>query len=137
MKLPSFKDLIYTDYPQQFQSLIEQLSNSINVSMDGIINALNNNLNFEDNFLASISTVTISVNSSGTPTSTAAFTVDNTNPIDGLLIVSAINQTNSTTYPTSGVFISFTQSGNKVTINNITGLPPSNTFSIKIIALLT
>lgn len=105
--------------------------------MSGILTSLNNNLTLEDNFLATVNTITVSVDSTGTPTSTSAFSVKNNNPIDGLIVLSALNQTSSIVYPTGGIFISFTQSGSKVTITNITGLPTNNTFNIKIVAFLT
>lgn len=137
MKIPSFKRIVYTDFPNQFQQLVEQLSYTINNGFENIQNVLNNNVSLRDNFYASVKDVTLTVNSAGVPLSTAAFSIDNSNPVDGLYVIRAINNTNASVFPTSGIFISYTQSGAKVTINSITGLPANNSYTIRVIAYLT
>ena len=137
MKLPAYKRIYYTDFPQEDQEIIEQLSYTINNGFEGVYNALNNGLSLEDNLDVSVKDVLITVDATGIPTSPTSYTVTNSNPIDGTQVIRALNQTNSTVFPTGGIFISYTQSGNKVTINNITGLPANNQFSVRIISYLT
>lgn len=137
MKLPSFKRLFYTDFEADFQALVEQLSNTINQGFETLYNALNNNLTLSDNLAASVKDVTLSVDSTGRPTSPTAFTISNSNTISGLQVLKATNNTNATVYPTGGIFITYTQSSNQITINNITGLPVNNQFSIRVVAFLT
>lgn len=137
MILPLFKRLYYTDFPSQFQSLVEQMSYSINSPFDSVFQALKNNLKFEDNFLATVKDVSVTVNASGTPTSTTSFSISNNNPISGTLIVKASNTTNTSIYPTSGIIISYTQNSSTITITNVAGLPANNAFTLRIVALQT
>lgn len=136
-KLPSFKRIFYTDFPKDYQSLVEQLSYTINQGFDALFNALNNNLTLNDNLAVTVKDITVSVNATGTPTSSTGFTVSNSNTIAGVQVIKATNNTNPTIYPTSGVFITYTQSGNLITINNIAGLPANNQFTLRVVAYLT
>lgn len=137
MKIPSFKRLVYTDFPQQYQQLVEQLSYTVNNSIESITQALTNNISLRDNLLTSVKDVTLQVDANGIPLSTASFAIGNTNTIDGLQVIRAINNTNSTVFPSAGIFVSYAQSGSKITILNVTGLPANNLFSLRIVAWLT
>jgi hypothetical protein len=137
MKLPSYNRLFFTDFPTQFKSLVEQLSNTINNSFDSIFSALGNNISLRDNLLCSVKDVNVRVNTNGIPTSTTSFSISNSNTIDGLIIIKAVNSTNSSIYPLAGIFISYTQKGNIITITNVTGLPINNTFNLRIVTFLT
>lgn len=136
-KLPSFKRIFYTDFPKDFQSLVEQLSYTINQGFDSVFSALNNNLTLNDNLAVTVKDVTVTVNSSGTPTSATSFTIANSNTIVGTQVIKATNNTSATVYPSGGVFLSYTQSGNLITINNIAGLPENNQFTLRVVAYLT
>src|SRR5271165_5097735 len=114
MKLPAYKRLFYNDFPQEAQKIIEQLSYTINNGFEGLFNVINNNISLRDNLFVSVRDITVNVDATGKPTSTAVFSVDNNNPIDGTQVIKATNQTNSQTYPTSGIFLSYSQNGNKV-----------------------
>lgn len=129
MKLPNFKRLFYTDFPKDYQSLIEQLSYTVNNAFDGIFSALNNNISLRDNILSVVKDLTLTVNANGIPLSTAAFSIGtNTKPIDGLIIIKATSINNNTIVPTSGVFATYSQNGSTVTLTNITGLPANSLF---------
>lgn len=136
-KLPAYKRLYYNDFPKEAQTIIEQLSYTINNAFEGIFNALNNNINLRDNLAVSVRDITVNVDANGNPLSVLTFGIDNNNPIDGVLVIRALNQSNKGVFPTSGIFITYTQTGNKVTISNITGIPTNNTFLVRIIAFLT
>lgn len=133
-RLPSLKRIYKADYPKEFQSLVDNLSLTINNGFDNLYNALNNRLTIRDNFLGSVKDVIVSVDSNGIPTSSTQFTVSSNGAIEGLQVIQAINLTNSIVYPTGGIFISYTQNGNSITINHVTGLPVNNQFSLRIIA---
>jgi hypothetical protein len=136
MKLPSFIRLSYSDFPSQFQTLVDQLSYTINNGFDGLYQALSNGLTLRDNLAATIKDVTISVDATGKPQSTAAFTVANTTTIEGTQVIRAINGSNNNLYPTGGIFISYTQTGNKISIDNVAGLPASTSFTLRVVAYL-
>lgn len=137
MKLPNLKRIYYTDYEQQYQKLVEQLSYTVNTTFESIIQALNNNISIRDNLLASVRDITFAVDSTGAPTSPTAFSIDNTNAIDGTQVIRAVSNAKTVIYPTSGIFISYSQNGSKITIINITGLPANVQFTIRVIAYLT
>lgn len=136
-KLPAYKRLYYNDFPKEAQEIIEQLSYTVNNAFEGIFSALNKNINIRDNLSVSIRDLTVNVDANGVPLSTLTFGVDNNNPLDGVLVIRALNQTNNNVFPTGGIFITYTQTGTKVTVNNITGIPPNNTFLVRVIAFLT
>ena len=133
MRLPSFKQLYSTDYKATYKDLIDQLSLSLNNGITILYTALTNNLTFRDNFNATINDITVTVDSTGKPTSGGSFQLKSSAKIDGLLILSALNQTNSNVYPTSGVFITGAQSGTTYNISNITGLQAGQSYTIRVI----
>jgi len=132
--LPSWKNIISTDYAKQFQSLVSQLSLSLNNGVSVLYTALNNNLTFRDNFLGTIQDVTVTVNAAGVPTQTAAFQLNTTTPVDFVLVGMATNLTNSTTSLLGAPFITGTQSANIYTINQVTGLTPNQNWKLRVIA---
>lgn len=135
MKLANFKRIFYTDFPQQYQQVIEQLSYTINNGFQSLYAALNNNISIRDNFFASVRDVTLTVDATGNVISGGSFSVDNSNPIEGTTVLKAINN-GSNAFPTSGIFLTYSQSGQKVTITNATGIPASISFTIRVIAYL-
>jgi hypothetical protein len=50
------------------------------------------------------------------------------------MVLSAINETNTSVYPTSTPFISFSQVGKTVTINNIKGLQSGYKYTLTLVA---
>lgn len=134
MKLPSFKRLIRTDYKQEFQSLIDQLSVSINIGIESIYDALNRKITLRDNIACTVKEIDVKVDVTGTPITTTLFKMDISNRLDGIVVLNALNQTDSTVYPTGGIFISWTQTQNGILINNITGLQANQTYTLKLVA---
>lgn len=135
--LPTYKRIYYTDFPKDSQAAMEQLSYTVNNAFEGIFSALNNNLNLSDNLAVSVKDLTVNVDANGNPTSALTFVISNTNPVSGVIVIKASNQTNTSTYVTGAPFISYTQTGNKITVNNITGIPTGNTFAVRVVAFLT
>ena len=92
------------------------------------------NLSLRDNILCTVKELDITAKPDGTPTTTSIIQLDISGRIDGVIVISAINQTNSGVYPTSGVFVSWVQTQNGILINNITGLPSGQKFKVKMVA---
>lgn len=134
MKLPLFRRLFRTDFKQEFQELVDQLSVSINVGIENLYDALNRKLSLRDNILCTVKELDITANPDGSPVTTSIIQLDISGRIDGVIVISAVNITDSGVYPTSGVFVSWTQTQNGVLINNITGLPPGQKFRVKLVA---
>lgn len=134
MKLPSFKRLLSSDFEKTFQKLVDQLSLSLNNGIDIIYTALANNLTLRDNLRATIKDVNVIVDANGKPTQTTAFTLDSTARVDLVMVGLALNQTNSSIYPSGGVLVSGVQTTNIYTINNVTGLQANNNYLLRIVA---
>lgn len=134
MKFPTFKRIFKTDYPVEQQALIDKLSLTINNGFEVIYNAMARNVTLSDNIASTIRTLTVKVDSSGIPTSSLSFRLDTVGQIKGIEAMNPKNVTNSNTYPTSGITISYTQDSTLVTIDHITGLTPGDNWEITIIA---
>ena len=137
MILQTFKRLVKTDYQQQWQSLVDQMSFIVN-QMESLYQAFTNNISLTNNLNCTVATLTVTVDSSGNPTTSTAFQINFSPPVLGCIVLNATFTGNTTIYPTSGVFISYTATTNNnnniVTINNITGLPAGQQFSLTIVA---
>lgn len=134
MLIPSFKRLISSDFPKEFQKLVDQLSLSLNNGITVLYTALNNNLTIRDNLLGTIQDVLVTVDANGKPIQTTAFKLNSTARVDLVMVGLALNQVNSNVYPTSGVLVSGTQSDNIYTIANVSGLQAGQQYSLRIVA---
>lgn len=137
MILPNYRRINIVDYTADQQALVEKLASSLNIGVDNVYLALTNRLTFSDNFSATQKTFNITVDANGNPAQSISFllnSANNTQPrVSGTLVISAINNTVSNVYPTATPFISYTQNGNTININNIAGLPANNNFSVTLI----
>lgn len=134
MLLPSFKRIISSDFPKEFQKLIDQLSLSLNNGITVLYTALLNNLTIRDNMLATVTDVLVTVDANGIPIQTTAFKLNTTVKVDMVMVGLATNQVNSTVYPTSGVFINGVQANNIYTIQHVTGLQTNQQYSLRVVA---
>lgn len=137
MKLPNFKRLVYNDFTKDFQDLIEQLSYSINNPIESIISVLTNNVSLRDNIFCNVKDLEVTVDSNGVPLATAALTITNANPIDGMVVLRAISPSNANLTTNGGVFLNYTQNGAKVTVSKVTGIPANQLFSLRIVVFLS
>jgi len=135
MKIENFKRLYKNDYNQEFQSMIDSLSFTINPGFEVIYTALNKRLTFNDNFNSTLATVDIKVDANGIPVGNNSFSTSIYGPVIGVFIIRAANQTNANMFPTAQPFVSFTQNQNNVVINHISGLQPDNIYSLTVVAL--
>lgn len=134
MKLPSFKRLISSDFEKTYQKLVDQLSLSLNNGIDILYTALANNLTLRDNVRSTIKDVSVTVDANGKPIQTTAFTLNSTAKVDLVMVGMALNQTNTSIYPSGGIFISGVQSTNIYTIQNVTGLQAGQQYLLRIVA---
>lgn len=135
MILPTFRRLNKQDYETSYQKLVDQLASSLNVAIDSLNAAVNKGLSLSDNVSGTYKELAVTVDSTGTPTTPTQFSLSVTNQkILGTQVIYAINTANSSSYPTGGIFISFTQTTTGILINNITGLPAGQPFTIRVFA---
>lgn len=134
MKLPGFRRVYHTDYPKEFQGLVEKLSVSINNGFEVVYDALNNKIDLTNNVACLVKEVDLQVNSGGLPLSTTTFNITSTRTVSGLEVIKVTNLTNSSTYPTGAPFCSFSQDNTIITVNHVTGLQANNLYRLKIVA---
>ena len=137
MKLPNWKRLYENDFEAQFKKLVSQLAASINIGMENLYGALNNNISLKDNISCTVKTLSLEVNAVGTPTSTTTFQLDKSGTVLGITVLKATNLTDSSIYPSSGIFVSWTQTQTGILINNITGLQSNQNYQLTLVAYLT
>lgn len=133
MKLPTFKRLKSQDYPEEQQSLIEQISFSLNNGIEALFEALNKKLTIKDNLYATERDVELRINSAGYPLAQTFATVDFGGPVRNVFVGKVENLTNPQVFPTSGVHVSWNNTASGIQITNVVGLPPNNTFRLRIV----
>lgn len=133
-KLTSYKRINTGDFDEEYQKLIEKLAAPINYSFNELYFALNGRLDLRSNFASGFKEFDVIVDATGRPVNTTIVGLSAGGPILGLSVIGAVNQSNTSVYPTGQPFISYTQVENGVLINNITGLQPNNRYTIRVIA---
>lgn len=144
MKLPNFKRLIKQDFAKDFQDLIERLASSLNVGIDTLYNVLNNNVSLNDNIFCNVREIDIQVDSAGVPVQTGTdsfgrqiktkvFNIDLPSTIQGLQVIKCENLTNTNSYPTSAIFLTYSQDGQSIFIKHVTGLQAGFIYRLRII----
>lgn len=134
-KLNSYSRIISNDYDTEEQPLVEKLSGQINGAFDPVYSALSNRLTFEENFLCTVREVEVTVATNGIPLTRTSFALNNTLPVKGTVVLSVTNKTNAAAYPTGAPFLTYSQNGNILYIDHITGLVSANRYLIRILAL--
>lgn len=135
MKLPSFQRLYDQDYKDEFKDLIRQMGLSLNTGIDVLYEALNKRLSLSENIACTVKEVKLIVDSSGIPTSETIFAIDTSGAIiEGCHVIKATNIKNPNTYPTSGVFITYSQVNAGIKIQHVTGLTAGEQYAIKVVA---
>jgi len=137
MLLPSFKNIISSDFPKQYYDLMNQLALLLNNTLSSVFQCLANGVSLDDNIACTVQDVTISVNASGTPSSPSAFLLETSNTVRGTTVIQAINQANSAVYPLAAVMVFGAQNGNMYNIANVVGLQPNTSYIIRVVAWQT
>jgi len=140
MKLPWFKRLYEKDFDEEYQQLVSDLAGTINTSFENIYLALSNRLSFSDNFGSSIIDVIIEVDDFGRVKNGNTFKINkladnSTSKVLGLQVIKAVNISNNGKYPEGTPFITFRQSEDIITIDNITSLPINTSFKITVLTI--
>lgn len=138
MRLPGFKRIYASDFDKSAQAWIDKLAFIINNGVEVLYQTLNNNVSVADNLFADVMDVNVVVaDDKGTVSPKVSFTLKNIagNPILGLIVINATNNTNSSIYPTTGIFCAFQQQTNTVNLLNIQGLPVNTQFTLRLLVL--
>jgi len=123
------------EFPKESRQTIEMLAEYYNYAIEQITNAINGNLDY-DNLKKKIIELEFKTDSLGQPSPRLQFTADV--GLVGTKVIRADNQSNTTTYPITHPFISYSTSGNGIySINNIIGLRSSTKYRLVIELIYT
>lgn len=135
-KLSGYRRIVKNDYPDEYKSLIDQLSVSVNNGFDTLYNAINGKLNFSDNISSTIAEVRLTVDGDGYPLQKTQFKLSgNQTTVEGVLVLNAIGYNNPNLYPSSGVAVSYSAGSGLVTVDNVKGLQPNKVYVLKLLAI--
>ena len=135
-KLGFLRRLIKEDFKKDQQDLVGKIASILNPFMDSITNALTNQLTFEDNLNAQVTTITVSVDGNGIPTSPLSVKYNLTSTATKLWVVSSQNTTNSNSYLTGAPFLEWSNNGTQININHITGLTAGNSYQLTLVIMV-
>jgi hypothetical protein len=127
------KRIVPEDFDSKYQSLISKLASVLNPAIDQIANILNNGLDVSDlNVL--VKQITVQVGPNGNPLTAISIASTLSSHPTMMQVGRAYNLTNPNTYVTAAPFLTFTPNGTQITINNITGLTPNDSWQLTVIA---
>ena len=133
-KLPTLRRLFKGDFKPEYGELVEKLITSINNGFDNIYDALNKKLTLKNNILCDVRDFSVQVGSTGIPTNSIILSIPFTNSVSVVTVGRVINITNTFSYPTSGVTVTWEQNGaGSIKINHIPGLKSGETYSIRVV----
>ena len=134
-KITNFQSLVKENFPSKYSDLLDVIGTPFNNLGQQVVNLLNNNqVTVTDNLNMQYKTLTVTVDSNGKPLQSLTYLSTLSTKTQGLIVVSAVNLTNSTVYPTGQPFCSWADNSKTVTISNITGLPANNQFQLTVLA---
>lgn len=133
-KLASYKRIITNDFKKEDREFVEQMAGPINDSFSEVYFAMNGRLSLTENLYCSVKVIDITVDANGIPVNQSTFTVDKPTPVIGITVIQAINQSNSSVFPTGQPFISFTPISTGILINHVTGLQANQRYTLRLIA---
>lgn len=135
MKAESFRRLSKEEVEPEHRNLIERIGFSINTFAQNVIAIFNKNITIKDNLYQELKSIDVEVTSAGIPKFTTQFKNGLFTKIEGIQVIQVLNLTSTSTYPTSGVLISFSEENSLVTIKHITGLQTGYKYRIKFVTI--
>jgi hypothetical protein len=128
--IDSVKRIKTDEFKSEDRDVAERIGNVYNFFAEQVTNILNGNLD-EFNLGRPIITLTVTTNAAGIPVQQTRFS--SKIGLKGTKVIRAVNTTNSVNFLQSGPFITYSSQGNGIySVNNITGLNPSETYQLTI-----
>ena len=126
--IDSVKRINVEEFKDEDKEVAERIGNVYNYFAEQVTNTINGRLDFE-NLDRNLVQLNVIVDANGLPVTQTRFSSNI--GVTGTNIVRADNLTNSTSYPSSAPFITYTASGDGFyTVNHITGLVPNNRYRL-------
>ena len=142
MKLQSVR-IKTNDFPKDQREFVNALGGILNPFIDKLVIGFNKNFTVDDNLPFEFKTIDVVVDGTGrpsvflTPTTLAAQTLTvqtNLKNFKGFICINATDLSGATT-PSHTPFVSFTISGNTITISKITGLTTLRTYRLVLLGI--
>ena len=133
-KLTSYRRIITNDFKKEEKEFVEKIASPLNDSFNELYFAVNGRLSIQDNLFCTVKVLDITVDSNGIPTVDTVFGVSKPAPVVGITVISAINQVDSSTYPTGQPFINYTAITAGIMIDHVTGLQANQRYTVRLIA---
>lgn len=133
-RVPDLKRITAEDFPQEDQALVRKLGFVINSFHEQVRNILNRQVDF-DNLSQEVKILSFVTNASGQPLNQLSFRSNLNNRIQGILPVRVIITSDNTQAASESPVITWSQSGNIVTITNIGGLAAETGYELSLLTL--
>lgn len=131
--IDNIRRIIAEDFPKEDRQTVSKLAYVINTFMEQVSRQINGNIDF-NNLSQDFINFTITVDASGVPVGNNIVKTSIINP-RGLVVTRALNQDNSSVYPTNTPFISYSPNRNIIKINKITGLQANTEYRLFVIVI--
>lgn len=133
MKIQLNSNIDKNKFPEEYRVLLDGLAEILNNNFQNLYNTLTNNLTIDDNFKGGeTKDIKVRIDSNNTPLVGANIIIKSSLPIRGMKVIKAVNADNNNVFPLSHPFISYTQNGNRVTIQNVSGLQPNALYTLTV-----
>lgn len=129
-KVDNFKRITAEDFEEEDQEMIRKLSSLLTPFLEQVAAALSKGVDF-DNLNQVFTSVDVTC-TAGVPSAKLQVKYSLKTQLKGIIVTSARNLTDNTVV-TSAPFITYSVSGDLITITNITGLPDAKKFRLSII----
>jgi hypothetical protein len=130
----NIKRIIKEDFESDEQDMIGKLAEPINSFAEKVKQALNGSLDF-NNLNQQVIQLTVSVDSTGIPIILTQYKSTIKTRVIGHSCIAAVNESIPQNSPINTPFISFTQNGELVKINKITGLQTNQRYLLTVISI--
>lgn len=129
MKIQVPKKLRAEDFKSDQQDLINKIAYIYNSFVDEVYNVLNKNVDY-DNLNRQIVELTVKIDSSGKVINSPQIKTSLRTKIRGINVLNAVNQDNSTIYPTNAPFLNWTVNEEILTVLNVSGLQSNSQYKL-------
>jgi hypothetical protein len=129
--IKDLKKLVVEDFPSKYRDLVQPLAFVFNPFIESIVNALNKQLNFNDNFNAQETDIEVRL-----PLNNFNLKHNVRGRVSGVIILRVLNLDNNNDTLTSAPFIQYTPvSEDVIQITNITGLNSNTRYRLRVLIL--
>lgn len=133
-RLPNLRRIYTHDFPEEAQDLIQKLSESLNINLEVLYDALNNKLTLRDNMACTLRSVDIEVDANGHPLSKTSVELTNNMGVYGVQVTAAQPLKELGIYPYAQPFVTYSmgQDG-RLSIIHVSGIQPNIKYRLNLI----